>query len=454
MSTMDGHEAASAPRVVEDVVCTSCACLCDDLEIVVEGDRITEARNACTLGRARFLDYQGGQGPACLIEGRPATIDEAVERAARILAEARYPVIFGLAETTSEAQRAAVSLADWIGACVDAEVDETGGATTRAIQAVGEVTCTLGEIKNRADLIIVWRADPMESHPRLLSRYVLDPAGTFLPGGRGDRYCAVVDVRETRTAREAADQLIQIEEGGELDALWGLRALAKGVALDPGDVEHATGAPLETWKALMDRMTSAKYGVLFYGMGRGDGRPVRSIAHAAHSLVRDMNALTRFVCLPLPGAANLAGARNVLAWRTGYPSAVCLARGYPSYSPGEFNADEILVRGEADAALIVSGDPVSQLTGQALEHLSRIPCIVLSSGASSGLDPVVLFQTAVFGINIPGTVHRMDGVPLPLRTVLASSSPSDEGVLRAIERRVRSLAATGPRVTEEGERWP
>src|SRR5262249_15840515 len=204
------------------------------------------------------------------------------------------------------------SCGDWSGGCVDAEVDETGGAATRAIQAVGEVTCTFGEIKNRADLIIVWRADPMESHPRLLSRYVLDPAGVFLPGGRSDRHCVVVDVRETRTAREAADQLIQIQEGGELDALWILRALVKGVARDRGAGEHATGAPLETWKALMDRMRSAKYGVLSYGMGRGEGRPVRSIAHAAHSLVRDMNALTRFVCLPLQGAANLAGARNVL----------------------------------------------------------------------------------------------------------------------------------------------
>src|SRR3954447_18792448 len=104
MSTMDGHEAASVPRIVEDVVCPSCACLCDDLELVIEGDRITEARRACSLGRERFLGYRDEAGPACRIEGRPATIEEAVERAARILSGARNPLIFGLADTTSEAQ--------------------------------------------------------------------------------------------------------------------------------------------------------------------------------------------------------------------------------------------------------------------------------------------------------------------------------------------------------------
>ena len=63
-----------------------------------------------------------------------------------------------------------MSLAEAVGACVDAASVEGGGAAILALQAVGEVTCTLGEIKNRADLIIVWRADPIESHPRLFSR--------------------------------------------------------------------------------------------------------------------------------------------------------------------------------------------------------------------------------------------------------------------------------------------
>ncbi len=222
MSTNDGLEPAAGPRIVEDVVCTSCACLCDDIQLGIEGDRITEARNACPLGRKGFLSYRAVKEPVCMVSGWLASIDEGVDVAARLLTTASYPLFLGLEETTCEAQRAAVSLAEAVGACVDAASVE-GGTATLALQAVGEVTCTLGEIKNRADLIIVWRADPIESHPRLFSRYALEPAGTSLPGGRTDRYCVIVDVHETRSVQEAADQFIAIRPDGEFEALWVLR---------------------------------------------------------------------------------------------------------------------------------------------------------------------------------------------------------------------------------------
>jgi formylmethanofuran dehydrogenase subunit B len=167
-----------------------------------------------------------------------------------------------------------------------------------------------------------------------------------------------------------------------------------------------------------------------------------------------MNALTRFVCMPLGGGGNLAGVLNVLAWGAGYPSAVSLARGYPRHSPGEFNATELLRTGEVDAALIVSGDPSSRLSREARDHLGRIPRIVLGSDSPIATgDPTVFVRTATFGISTPGTVYRMDGVPLPLREVLASSFPSDRAVLRAIEHRVRSLGASDTDLEREGDRW-
>ena len=178
MSTNDGHEPAPAPRVVEDAVCTACGCLCDDIELHVTPNRITDARHACASGAMSLVGRDREQRPACTVDGHPARWDDAIDRAARILAEAGYPLILGLAATTCEAQRAAVSLADRVGACLDIGA---GTESINALQRAGEVTCTLGEIKNRADLIVVWGADPLESHPRLFSRYALDPPGAFAP---------------------------------------------------------------------------------------------------------------------------------------------------------------------------------------------------------------------------------------------------------------------------------
>src|SRR5258708_15852549 len=102
-------------KVVSNATCTFCGCVCDDMELTVEDHKITKAKNACVLGKAWFLNHNIEDRPVALIEGKPATLEEAVERAARILAGARYPIVYGLSHTTSEAQRVAVAISDRIG---------------------------------------------------------------------------------------------------------------------------------------------------------------------------------------------------------------------------------------------------------------------------------------------------------------------------------------------------
>ena len=46
------------------------------------------------------------------------------------------------------------------------------GPTLSSFPAVGEVTCTLGEIRQRSDFIVLWGADPAATLPRFLERYV------------------------------------------------------------------------------------------------------------------------------------------------------------------------------------------------------------------------------------------------------------------------------------------
>jgi formylmethanofuran dehydrogenase subunit B len=439
MSAVDLQPAQSDLTIVEDATCTFCGCVCDDITLTVQGGRITAAENACVLGKSWFFNHEPEDGPACLIDGQPTSIEAGIERAVRILVEAKYPIVYGLSDTTSEAQRVAVSIGDWIGGCVDTTTSECHGGSGMAFQDVGEVTCTLGEIKNRGDLIIFWGSDPAESHPRHFSKYSLTAKGLFVPRGRADRYCVVVDVRKTKSALEA-DQFIQIKPRKDFEALWALRALAKGVELDAAEIEAETGVPLATWQGLMDRMKQARYGVILFGMGLTTMRGEHLNSYALLALARDMNEHARFVCKPMRGHGNVAGADNVVTWRTGYPFAVNLARGYPRFNPGEYTAADMLGRGEPDAALIIASDPMSSFAQTAREHLKRIPSIVLDpKDTPTTRVGTVVFHTATYGINTAGTVYRMDDVPIPLRPAILSPSPTDEAVLKAIERRVRQL---------------
>src|SRR5258708_5327433 len=112
-------KAASDLRIIPNATCTFCGCVCDDMELTVEGSTITKAKNACVLGKAWFFNHHIEDRPVATIEGRPASLDAAIERATDILVQARYPIVYGLSDTTCEAQRVAVELADRISGTVD-----------------------------------------------------------------------------------------------------------------------------------------------------------------------------------------------------------------------------------------------------------------------------------------------------------------------------------------------
>ena len=236
--------ASSDLKIVRDATCTFCGCVCDDIDLKVQGSHIVEAKRACVLGTAWFLNHEIEDQPACRINGQPASVEEGIERAAQILAHAKYPLIYGLSDTTCESQRVAVGIGDWIGANVDTTTSVCHGPSGMAFQGVGEVTCSLGEVRNRADLVMFWGANPAESHPRHFTRYSLMPKGMFVPNGRKDRTCIVVDVRRTKSAR-TADVFIQMKPRCDFEALWTLRALAQTL---PWMVNASSGKPVCHWR--------------------------------------------------------------------------------------------------------------------------------------------------------------------------------------------------------------
>jgi formylmethanofuran dehydrogenase subunit B len=435
-------DAEGALKVVQDATCTFCGCVCDDIDLTVKGNRIVEAKRACVLGTSWFLNHELDDRPSCLIDGRPASVAEGIDRAATILSAAKYPLIYGLSDTTVESQRVAVAIGDWIGGIVDTTTSVCHGPSGMAFQGVGEVTCSLGEVRNRADMVIFWGSNPAESHPRHFTRYSLMPKGMFVPNGRKDRTCVIVDVRKTKSAR-AADIFIPIKPRRDFEALWTLRALARGVELDERQVQEDTGIALAVWQDLMDRMKRARFGVIFFGMGLTMTRGKHANSEALLALTRDMNRYTRFVCKPNRGHGNVTGADNVVSWRTGFPFGVNLARGYPRFNPGEYTAADVLAKREADAAMIIASDPMANFSEPARQHLKSIPYVALDPKETpTTRHAAVAFQVATYGIHVGGTVYRMDDVPIPLRPAFDSPHPSDHEILTGIEARVRELKRT------------
>jgi formylmethanofuran dehydrogenase subunit B len=419
---------------IEDVACTVCGCVCDDLRLTINDGRIQECEGACQLAEPWLLAQDSRKPPVASVLERPVALEEAVVRASDMLQKASSPLIFGLSRSSTEGQRAAIALAERLGATIDTTASLCHAPSVVALQEVGEATCTLGEVKNRADLVVFWGSNPVESHPRHFERYSLLPRGRFVPRGRSDRTLVVADVRPTEST-QLADLFLPIQPGKDFEVLTALRNLVRGLPVNDSD---SVGTSLRLLQELAQRMKACRYGVVFFGLGLSQTAFGQHNVEALLLLVRDLNDYTRFSARRMRVPGDVTGADTVLTWQTGYPFSVNFARGYPRYNPGEFSAREMLEREEVDCCLFVGSECIARLSEKATAHLRRIPTIVLDHPTiESRILPGVRITTAVYGVHRKGTAYRMDGVPIPLRAFLPTDYPTDSEVLQMIERRLQ-----------------
>lgn len=295
--------------------------------------------------------------------------------------------------------------------------------------------------------MIYWGGNPAECHPRHFTKYSLTQKGKFTPNGRKDRTMVLVDIRETPSGK-ASDVFLQIRPGKDFEVITALRALVKGQTVRPESIAD-TGLTLGQLQDLVKMMKEARFGVIFFGMGLSMTRGKHMNSAAILMLAAEMNAFTKFVAMPMRGHGNVTGADVVMRYTTGYPFGVNLCRGYPRFNPGEFSTIDLLVRGDVDACLVLGADPGATMPQPAIEHMARIPTIVLDPKVThtSRLARVHI-TTAVTGVSAPGTAYRMDEIPLPLRPALKSPYPTDEDVVRRIVAAVKRRPAWLPQSKE------
>jgi len=476
--------------IVNAVTCPVCGCLCDDIELTIADGKVVQVKNGCSMCESKFLNYMSEhrtKTPLIRKEGKlvPVSYEEAIHKAAEILANANYPILYGWSSTDCEAQRVGVELAEEIGGVLDNTSVVCHGPSVLSVQEVGIPTCTLGQIRHRADLIIYWGCNPWSAHPRHLERYTAFTEGRFESSewksylnkvkasagrkklsslerkgvlkhrrepevptvsdnkppatlGKEGRKLIVIDVRKSMTA-EIADYFIQVEPGKDYEIMQAIRALVKDQEFD---VEEVAGVPVEYLQELVDAMINCQFGVIFFGMGLTQSAGKFRNIDVAISLVRDLNMRTKFVIMPMRGHFNVTGADIVSTWQTGYPYAVDFSLGYPRYNPGETAVVDVLLRKESDAALVIASDPVSNFPRKAAEHLVKQPLIVIDPHMNvTAMVGDVGFPSAIVGIEKAGTAYRMDHVPLPLKKVVEPPEGilSDEEILIRILEEVRRI---------------
>jgi formylmethanofuran dehydrogenase subunit B len=406
----DSHE---SPTVIADVVCNRCGCGCDDLKITLQRESILVSENGCRWAQDWFQSPVDESLPICRNENQAVDFAAGVNEAVRLLKASQYPLVWGLHDTTCEAQTKAAAIADWLGGAID--VPGAGGPWGVPFTNVGEITTTLGEIADRADLLLFWNCDPDTIMPRFRARCIERP-GRFVPQGRAGRYLVAIHDGQSSSPADV-DETIAFSSGTAFEVLWELRACVQG--------KSTSSMPISLTE-LAKRLADAKYPVIVFAAASPD-------APAIQALVKDLARVTRCVSLGLHGPGNILGAEQVLLWRTGYSHAVDFSAGFPRSLGEAFSADTLLANGKCDLVLQIGNGFAAN------PHSTNIPRIELlpAQAKNSATDAAVTFFISIPGISAAGTTYRTDGVPLPQRALRSTTRPSDAEVLAAIELQLR-----------------
>jgi formylmethanofuran dehydrogenase subunit B len=315
------------------------------------------------------------------INGKPALLAAAVERAAEILSAARMPVIAGLGTDVAGA-RASILLAERLRGAYDHMYSARIFADLDVMRQAGLMFTTPNEARLRADVFLFIGSDLTRVWPAMMDR--LAPA-EIPPLDLARESRKLLWIAPGRGAMADGLTIKTLDSSNLHTTLAALRA-------------HAASRPVSCTKSVrrkldefVEVLKNARFGVAVWG---GDSLDSLSI-EMLHGLIRDLNRTTRFSGLPLGIDSNASGVVQTSGWMTGFPMRTSFGRGYPDHDTWRFDATRMIESGEADAALWISayGREVPQWK-------KNIPLVALASPQTAfAQEPEVRIEIGCPGID-------------------------------------------------------
>ncbi|MBM4023025.1 MAG: hypothetical protein FJ284_12460, partial [Planctomycetes bacterium] len=201
-----------------------------------------------------------------------AAVPAPLDQAAALLRQGRRVLVTGLVDATLEDVQAACDVAERLGAAIDAGAPDTARSTGPLVARAGAITADFEELRDRADLVILWCCDPEACRPGF-ARGFLDPATA---AGRPRRLLTV-------GPEPAAGRHVALPQGAAVDAARLLHALIVGH--EPND-DIAASPLVNSCRGLLEAIRNA--GCVGFVTGRDDD-PLGLSHWAVGLLVRAIN---------------------------------------------------------------------------------------------------------------------------------------------------------------------
>ena len=387
--------------------CPACGLLCDDVLVENNQNKISVLANGCAKSITFFEQVAGNITPRII--GKPATLAQAVAKAAQILKAAQKPLFAGLS-TDVLGFRAMYDLAQKTNATLQHINAASSQRNLCVLQSSGWQMTTLTEVKNRADVMVCIGSDVATHNPRFFERFVWVKNAMFTDANEREIiYIGEnLDINAGISPNGTPASLLACRTYDLPEITLALRALVAGKKLK---AENIAGIPISDLQAVADKLKQAKYAVLAWVAKDLDFPHAELTIQNITEIVATLNQTTRAAGLQLGGSDGDTSANYANTWLSGLTLGENQAIQHDavvwvnSFSPGKNPPD------------------------------SGLPTVVLGNPNSRpASEPDVFIPVATPGLDCSGTLFRVDGsVTLPLKKLRETGLPTLSEVVSQIE---------------------
>jgi formylmethanofuran dehydrogenase subunit B len=339
------------------------------------------------------------------IGNRETSVERAAEHAASLLQASRCPVFSFDADI--HATRAAIALAERVGAAYDHANGAALARETALFTDRGAMTVTLGEVRRRADMLVIVGEIP-ETYRDLLAEF----SGTTpdLSTANARTFFLIAN-----DGGMVPGTPLACGQAGLNGTLAAIRASLAG---------RQVSTPVSNFDAFAGALKSARYPVFVFS-GHGIDRLGLEMLHG---LLDDLNKKSRASGLHLPASENGWGSALASTWMTGFAPRTGFARGVPEYDPWRYDVERMIAEGEADVHMWIAPD--ANLKPKPPKGVSLI---ALTKTVQPVAGAAVTIAIGEAGIDHDGVVYSARaGTLRAVSANAASQLPSAAAVLRII----------------------
>jgi formylmethanofuran dehydrogenase subunit B len=306
--------------------------------------------------------------------GEEAVVKSALERAADLLGRARFPVFGGLF-TDINGATAALALAEKLGGVIDHAASTGLMRASRVMRETGATPASFGEVRNRADTVVIVGKRPLQRDPDLLTKLFPEKPGLPRPGDNKREVILLGAGKATAPKHVRASAVEGKASLPELVAL--LAASVRDGRFDLRD--KSLRAKIE---ASAERLRNSAFAVFVYDPAELE----EPVLHTVLDIVRHLVVTTRAAILPVAALGNGDGVNLCSTWTCGLPVRTSFAGVVPENNVWLYETGRLIENGEADALVWIDA-----LDGAEAARPKGAPAIVLSSKPGrAGKDDVVI----------------------------------------------------------------